>query len=111
MWRNCLAKPVFNRVWIWAAVEALSGPQDSVAAGRATFARRRNLVLTRLEGIPGRDCEPPAGAFYLFVSCAGYLGRRTAMTECTSGWVSSRPSTTTSSGPGAGGGISQRSSG
>ena len=39
----------------WAALEAITGPQDSVAAMKAEFARRRDYVLERIAGLPGRD--------------------------------------------------------
>lgn len=67
-----------NIVAQWAAVEALDGPQDSVAAARAVFARRRDLVLSMLSKAHGLACHPPEGAFYVYPSIAGLLGRRTA---------------------------------
>lgn len=67
-----------NIVAQWAAVEALDGPQDSVAAARAVFARRRDLVLSMLSKAHGLACHAPEGAFYVYPSIAGLLGRRTA---------------------------------
>lgn len=60
-----------------AAVEALNGPQDILAERRASFKRRRDLVVQALNVIPGLSCRRPEGAFYAFVGCAGVIGRRT----------------------------------
>ena len=60
-----------------AAVAALNGPQDIVRERCAIFEARRNATVPRLDAIPGLACAPPAGAFYLYVSCAGWLGKRT----------------------------------
>jgi len=49
-----------------AAVEALRGPQDSVAAMLAEYARRRDFVIARLRAIPGVRCAEPRGAFYAY---------------------------------------------
>jgi aspartate aminotransferase len=49
-----------------AAVEALRGPQDSVAAMLAEYARRRDFVIGRLRAIPGVRCAEPRGAFYAY---------------------------------------------
>jgi aspartate aminotransferase len=59
-----------------AAVAALSGPMDIVRERCAEFQVRRDAVVPRLAAIPGLACEPPHGAFYLYVSCAGWLGKR-----------------------------------
>lgn len=61
----------------WAAVEALDGPQESVAAARAIFARRRELVVSMLNQAQGLSCHAPEGAFYVYPSVAGLIGRRT----------------------------------
>jgi len=61
-----------------AAVEALNGPQDVLPARRASFERRRDLVVEALNAIPGLHCRRPEGAFYAFAGCAGVIGRRTA---------------------------------
>jgi len=58
-----------------AAVEALSGPQDSVAAMAAAYQRRRDLVVGMLNACPGLHCPTPDGAFYVFPSLQGCLGR------------------------------------
>ncbi|ANN76336.1 pyridoxal phosphate-dependent aminotransferase [Bordetella flabilis] len=60
-----------------AATEALAGPQHVIAERRAIFQARRDAVLALLRSIPGIDCHTPEGAFYLFPSCAGLLGRTT----------------------------------
>jgi aspartate aminotransferase len=49
-----------------AALEALSGPQDSVAAMLAEYSKRRKYVLERLRAIPGVRCAEPGGAFYAY---------------------------------------------
>jgi aspartate aminotransferase len=61
----------------WAAVEALDGPQNYIAEAAAAFRRRRDLVVGRLNAIPGIDCPEPEGAFYVYPSIAGLVGRRT----------------------------------
>ena len=60
-----------------AAVAALNGPQDFVAQRCAEFETRRNVVVPLIDAIPGLACTRPHGAFYVYVSCAGWLGRRT----------------------------------
>jgi aspartate aminotransferase len=61
-----------------AAIEALNGPQDHLAAWRAAFQRRRDFVVERLNAIDGITCRRPEGAFYTFASCAGLMGRHAA---------------------------------
>jgi aspartate aminotransferase len=61
----------------WAAVEALNGPQEFVARNRAVFQSRRDLVVSMLNQATGIDCPVPEGAFYVYPSCAGLIGRRT----------------------------------
>jgi aspartate aminotransferase len=60
-----------------AVVAALNGPQDLVAERCAEFEVRRNAVLPLLDAIPGLSCTPPEGAFYIYISCADWIGRRT----------------------------------
>jgi len=60
-----------------AAVAALNGPQDIVRERCAEFQARRDAIVPRIAAIPGLACTPPHGAFYLYVSCAGWLGKRT----------------------------------
>ena len=62
----------------WAAVAALEGPQDYIAKAGAAFRRRRDMVVVRLNAIPGIDCPLPEGAFYVYPSIAGLIGRTTA---------------------------------
>ena len=61
----------------WAAVEALDGPQDYIAESGAAFLRRRDLVVAMLNEAEGLSCPVPEGAFYVYPSCAGALGKRT----------------------------------
>jgi aspartate aminotransferase len=61
----------------WAAIAALDGPQDHIAEYGAAFRRRRDMVVARLNAIDGIDCPTPEGAFYVYPSVAGLLGRRT----------------------------------
>ena len=60
----------------WAAVEALSGPQDFIAANNKVFKERRDLVVSMLNQATGLSCPTPEGAFYVYPSCAGAIGRR-----------------------------------
>jgi aspartate aminotransferase len=60
-----------------AAVAALTGPMDVVRSRCAEFQARRDFVVPRLAAIPGLRCALPQGAFYVYVSCEGWLGRRT----------------------------------
>ena len=62
----------------WAAVAALDGPQDFVAESRAAFARRRDMVVAALGGCPGIECPAPEGAFYVYPSIEGCIGRVTS---------------------------------
>jgi aspartate aminotransferase len=59
----------------WAAVEALEGPQDFLKSWRDVFEERRNLVVAGLNAAPGLECLTPEGAFYVFPSVAGLLGK------------------------------------
>jgi aspartate/methionine/tyrosine aminotransferase len=72
---NRALAPVFTR-WItntdscasqisqWAAVEAVTGPQDAADAMRASFLARRDLIVGLLNEVPGISCKVPGGAFY-----------------------------------------------
>jgi len=60
-----------------AAVEALNGDQGFVAESVAIYKSRRDRSLERVNAIPGLSCLPPDGAFYLYVNCAGLIGRTT----------------------------------
>jgi aspartate aminotransferase len=59
----------------YAALEAIQGPQGSVAVMLGQFARRRAYVLERISGLPGVTCVPPGGAFYAFMNISAHLGR------------------------------------
>jgi len=72
---NPVLAPVFTR-WItntdscasqisqWAALEAITGPQDAAATMRASFLERRDLIVGLLNKVPGVTCRNPGGAFY-----------------------------------------------
>jgi aspartate aminotransferase len=59
----------------WAAIEALSGPQDEVAKMAGEFDRRRRLIVEGLNALPGVSCVMPKGAFYAFANVSGLFGR------------------------------------
>ncbi|MEX2487200.1 MAG: pyridoxal phosphate-dependent aminotransferase [Nitriliruptoraceae bacterium] len=67
-----------------AALAARTGPQDAVDEMRDAFDRRRRLAVDLLSSIDGVDVVDPAGAFYVFPSFAGALGRRIGNTTVTS---------------------------
>ncbi len=60
-----------------AAVEALNGPQDAITVMRETYEGRRNLVVDMLNKAPGVTCHKPEGAFYVFPSIHGCIGKTT----------------------------------
>ncbi len=60
----------------WAAVEALNGPQDFIDERRKAFEVRRDLVVSMLNQATGLDCPRPEGAFYVYPSCAGLIGKK-----------------------------------
>ena len=60
-----------------AAVEALNGPQDFIAPHNKTFKHRRDLVVSMLNQAEGITCLTPEGAFYVYPSCAGAIGKTT----------------------------------
>ena len=62
-----------NSIAQWAAVAALTGPQDSVATMLAEYTRRRAWLLQALKEIPGIKCSEPEGAFYAFPDVRGCL--------------------------------------
>lgn len=62
----------------WAALEALNGPQGFLAENRAIFQRRRDLVVSMLNNAPGIACARPQGAFYVYPSIAGLIGKTSA---------------------------------
>jgi aspartate/methionine/tyrosine aminotransferase len=74
---NPALAPVFTR-WItntescasqisqWAALEAITGPQDAAEAMRKSFLERRDLIVRLLNDVPGVSCRTPGGAFYVW---------------------------------------------
>ena len=62
-----------NSIAQWAAVAALNGPQDSVAAMLAEYTARRAWLLEALKEISGMKCSEPEGAFYAFPDVRGCL--------------------------------------
>lgn len=61
----------------WAAVEALNGTQDFIAPNNKKFVRRRNMVVDMLNAAEGISCPTPEGAFYVYPSIAGCIGKKT----------------------------------
>jgi aspartate aminotransferase len=61
----------------WAAVEALDGPQDFLKDWVTSFQERRDLVVAMLNQAKGLSCPKPEGAFYVYPSCAGTIGKTT----------------------------------
>ncbi len=64
-----------NSIAQWAALAALTGPQDFLVERRESFRRRRDLVVERLNDMPGLECRTPDGAFYVYPSCEGTFGK------------------------------------
>jgi len=62
-----------NSIAQWAAVEALTGSQESVGIMLAEYTRRREWLLNALREIPGFKCSEPEGAFYAFPDIRGCL--------------------------------------
>jgi aspartate aminotransferase len=83
---NKALAPVFTR-WItntescasqvsqWAAVEAITGPQDAAEAMRRSFLERRDLIVGLLNAVPGIECKSPGGAFYAWPNVTGACKR------------------------------------
>ena len=59
----------------YAAIEALSGPQDGTEAMRKVFEVRRNYIVNRINDIPGVSCIMPDGAFYVMMNIQQLLGK------------------------------------
>jgi aspartate aminotransferase len=59
----------------WAGVEALNGPQDFIPRNRQAFRERRDLVVSMLNQAKGIKCPKPEGAFYVYPSCEGLIGK------------------------------------
>ncbi len=62
----------------WAAAEALNGPQDFIPTFVKSFKERRDLVVSMLNQANGISCRRPEGAFYVYPSCEGTIGKTTA---------------------------------
>lgn len=60
-----------------ATVEALNGPQDFLRVRAKAFEARRDLVVSMLNQATGLSCPKPDGAFYVYPSCAGMIGKST----------------------------------
>jgi aspartate aminotransferase len=60
----------------WASVEALTGPQDFIPVRRKAFEARRDLVVSMLNQAKHIVCPSPEGAFYVYPSCAGAIGKK-----------------------------------
>ena len=61
----------------YAAIAALNGPQDFIAKHNKVFQERHDLVVSMLNQATGISCPTPEGAFYVYPSCAGMIGRKT----------------------------------
>ena len=59
-----------------AAVEALNGKQDFISVRAKAFQERRDFVVNSLNAIEGINCIKPNGAFYVFPSCKGLIGKK-----------------------------------
>ncbi|WP_373322979.1 pyridoxal phosphate-dependent aminotransferase [Roseovarius pelagicus] len=66
-----------NSIAQWAAVAALTGPQDFLAKRRESFRARRDLVVEMLRDASGLECLVPDGAFYVYPACTGTFGKTT----------------------------------
>ncbi|MGP0094158.1 MAG: pyridoxal phosphate-dependent aminotransferase [Xanthobacteraceae bacterium] len=65
-----------NAIAQWAAVEALNGPQDFIAKHNKVFKERRDLCVSMLNQTNGLHCPKPEGAFYVYPTCRGTIGKR-----------------------------------
>jgi aspartate aminotransferase len=61
-----------------AAVEALSGDQEFINLHNIQFKKRRDMVVENLNQIDGINCSTPLGAFYVYPSCEGIIGKKTS---------------------------------
>ncbi len=59
----------------WAAIEAINGTQDFIAPNNEKFVRRRDMAVEMLNAIDGITCPKPEGAFYVYPSIAGLIGK------------------------------------
>ena len=60
-----------------ASVEALNGNQDFIEKHNIQFKKRRDMVVEKLNKIQGLSCTVPSGAFYIYPSCVGVIGKQT----------------------------------
>lgn len=60
-----------------AATAALNGPSDFIPKNNAVFRQRRDLIVSMLNQTKGLKCARPEGAFYVYPSCAGLIGKKT----------------------------------
>ena len=67
----------------WAAVEALTGPQEGILAMRDEFEKRRNYIVERMNKIDGVSCLNPEGAFYVMMNIEKLIGRKFGEIEVT----------------------------
>ena len=65
-----------NSIAQWAALAALSGPDDQLKTMVAEFDRRRKRMVELINGIPGLSCKPPKGAFYVMMNISGLIGKK-----------------------------------
>jgi aspartate aminotransferase len=72
--QNCSSTSTISQ---WAAIEALDGDQSFIAENVRIFKERRDLVVSMLNQAKGIDCATPIGAFYVYPSCAGCMGKNT----------------------------------
>jgi aspartate aminotransferase len=72
--QNCSSTSTISQ---WAAVAALDGDQSFIAENVAIFKERRDLVVSMLNQANGITCATPPGAFYVYPSCAGNIGKTT----------------------------------
>ncbi len=62
----------------WAAIEALTGPQNFIEENNKIFKERRDIVVSMLNQVNGIECDTPQGAFYVYPSVAGLIGKITS---------------------------------
>jgi aspartate aminotransferase len=72
--QNCSSTSTISQ---WAAVAALDGDQSFIAKNVAMFKERRDLCVSMLNQAKGLTCATPPGAFYVYPSCAGAIGKQT----------------------------------
>lgn len=72
--QNCSSTSSISQ---WASVEALDGDQSFMTENLRIFKERRDLVVSMLNQATGIKCATPEGAFYVYPSCAGCMGKRT----------------------------------